>query len=277
MQLCFSHQRKICPGERLGIQLVHQLPVAVAQTVALVAVHEQRAQLLQKILAVTLPVRLQHHRRVRRLIAEILRLVGKEAHQHAAKLILEALIVLLVRFLDEFLHDFRIENVHNGAVRAVVQADAAFALVPPYANEVPLLQTIARQRHGIERRPGFAGEIVREIGAVLQQLHAGEAARPAVLIIRPCVHALLFGFVDTSVNGLEPVLAHILGQKAAARVHEKAADTRLLHLANLPAQLLRLQLVVPAPERYGLVFREIPLKSFDQVHIVSPRLRLYWV
>ena len=68
----------------LGVEEIHHRPVAEAQTVGLLAVHEQRAQLVQQILAVAPAIFLQHHRRIGGVPAEELGLVGEEAHHGIA-------------------------------------------------------------------------------------------------------------------------------------------------------------------------------------------------
>ena len=240
-------------GEILREQFAHHAPIAIAQPVRFFALDKQRAQILQQILAITSPVSGEHHGRIGGVPAEILRLVRKEAGHVFAEVLAEALIVLFMGFPDELVHDVGVQNVHHGGIGAVVQAIAGLAVVLENPQDVSRRQAIAGQGLGIEGRLFFAGEIMGKVRRVFQQLHSGKAAGPAVFIVAPGVHVLLFGLVDAGFHRFHPVLAHVFGKQAAPGMHEKSADTGLFHVPNLPAELFGLQLIVPAPKGNGLI------------------------
>ncbi len=83
---------------------------------------------------------------------------------------------------------------------------------------------------------------------------AAEAAGPAVLVIRPGVHAVLGALVSAHADILEPLVTHVLGLQSAAGVHEKSAYALSAHLVNLFCCLRLVKFFIPRPKRYGAVF-----------------------
>ena len=98
--------------------------------------------------------------------------------------------------------------------------------------------------------------------------------RPAVFIIKPCVHAEFFRFRNTGFYAFEPFLAEIFRVQPDAGVHEETAKPHLLHEADLPDQFLRFQFCVPRPERRSAEIRagRLELLHLFIQHIVFPFL-----
>ena len=97
----------------------------------------------------------------------------------------------------------------------------------------------------------FPPDAVQEALAVLVILgnqSAGGAGWPAVFIVEPGVHPLFFSLVTTGVNALEPLFPKVRGCHADPRMHEESAHPHLLEDADLPTQLLGIELAVPGPE-----------------------------
>ena len=256
------------------VQLVHQLPIMMSNRLRTLAVHEQRPQHIQQIAAIPFRIRLQNHRRIRRIPSEILRLVRKKALHRLAEIRAESRKVLLMRFVQEFFYDFGIQDVDYGRIRPVVQRNVFLcARIFAHANELLAVHHIDRQRGFIERTLLFARHVVHPIRRILEQLHARKSARPAVFIVAPRIHALFFRFIDARVGRLKPLFAQIFRRQPAARVHEKAADARFFHRTDLPAQLVRLQLIVPAPERNRFIARQILIQTVFQIHLHSSTIQ----
>ena len=109
--------------EVFGIEYIHQPPVAEAETGCFFAVHKQRAEQIKNICAVGFFVLCQQHRRVGRLITEILRLIGEEARNALAEFRTEAFKILLVRQSKKRIRDARVKDIDRGGILAVVDAE----------------------------------------------------------------------------------------------------------------------------------------------------------
>ena len=102
---------------------------------------------------------------------------------------------------------------------------------------------------------------------------AAESAGPAVFIVSPRVHAAFFRCMNGGFGDIEPVVGEIVGEKTAARVHEEAADSGVVHQFDLAGKFTGFELVVPAPERnrtvipgrIGCEFYDIHEKSFVEL------------
>ena len=74
---------------------------------------------------------------------------------------------------------------------------------------------------------------------------ATKARRPAVFVIRPCVHTTPLGFIHASTYVFKPLLAHIFGLQTATSVHEETADAHIVHEPHLSQGLGYIEFFVP--------------------------------
>ena len=242
--------------EALREQLVAQAVVIPAEFLSALKIDEQRGQQVQHVIAVPAHELRRHGIGPGRRPAVILRLVHEETGHVLSEA--HALFVFLVSGLNEFLRDGGVHGIDVGFVPALNDGgifgyalfrrshSAAFAA----ADDVSAQKVLG----GGEVLGGFNLQEGRPVGLVLQQNAAGKAARPAVFIIAPGLHIELFGFLDAGLDAVEPFLAQILRLQAAAGVHEEAVHLEFVHDVNLAAELLGIELVVPAPERDAAVF-----------------------
>ena len=110
------------------------------------------------------------------------------------------------------------------------------------------------------RRPD---DRVRREHRTAQKFHAvlrlqrGESAcgpaRPAVLVVEPCLQAEFFRLVGTGVDEIEPFVTEILGHETGARMHEKPAHAHFGENPRLPQEFVLLEPSVPRPKRLAAI------------------------
>ena len=138
-------------------------------------------------------------------------LVGEDAEDGLrGEVLREALLVDLVRHLDEEADRLRLADVHPALRRQDdFPAEAAAFL-------------------RVDRPLAVAEALVGGGDASL----AG-AARPVVLVVEPYLHAVLLGLAAERLDGVEPLLAHVLVLEAAPRVDEELVEAVGLERGDL--------------------------------------------
>ena len=109
---------------------------------------------------------------------------------------------------------------------------------------------------GHQRQPvvHLAHQVPGAIGRVRGDTQAPcEPAGPLVLVVQPGAHTPLAGRFHAGADPPHPRSPHVRRPQPDARVHKKAAPAPRVHQRDLPAQLLRVKVVVPRPERYFAV------------------------
>jgi len=198
-------------------------------------------------------------------------LVRKDAWHSLAKGVSDLLVIGLVRCVDKAPHGIRIQVIGIGIL---VEPLAGPGNLPPEHQKRLLLlkergtlrvHAFCRQdRPLLQRRPKKGKHVLSEFrraadfhghdfgtkGIAASSWHqaTGSAGRPAVLIIQPGAHALLFCDAHGLSDACTPLGAHIHGLEAIPRVHEKAPHAMGLHVPRLVRQLLRIESVVPGPK-----------------------------
>ena len=156
---------------------------------------------------------------------------------------------------EKLRHHLRIEVVHIVGIDLEVAAEhrSLRAGGQGFADEFALGRVPG---DGVAPIPRLRGvdEFISQIFLLILDAEAvdgaaAEAAGPAVFVVEPGVHAELVCFVDAGFDAAHPLLRKVGGLKPPARVHEEAADSGVVHLADLFAEHLRLQFLIPAPER----------------------------
>ena len=205
--------------------------------------------------------------------AGVLRLVGEDAGDGAAELAADRLAVHLVRLLQELLGGVAIEDIDifpgpveemDGGLARLSGRPQTAAARPGGGTNVAALGVLLGEehRHGalrgfplrrldfLEREVLLAVDLAAGVDAA-----GGGAARPAVLVVEPRSDAGVRAFVDGGPDGLHPLRPQVRRLETGPGVHEMAAQAAPRHLADLPPDLLRVDPVVPGPERGGAVSR----------------------
>ena len=242
-----------------------------AEGAVLIGGQIKRAELVFRVIAPLGKKCLIKHRRPGDQPVGILRLIGEKALEPCAEILPEAGVIPLMRAAEKRRHSIGVQRVDVVAVNChkhrrisgsggVDTADAAAA--QPVYPERALWQGERLVQHG-KIQPLLLIRL-----AHFRHFAVRKAARPAVFVIRPALHALVFALFKTGGDCIHPLFAHIRRGQSAAGVHEIAADPRLFHAADLKTQLVGFQLVVPAPER-----ERTELRHFG----VDPRRKLRFV
>ena len=239
-----------------NVKLVEQSIPAVAEWVSrLILIKYINKIFTDIVVSVLFLVRLMRHTGVGRRPTVILRLVCEKTHELLSEAILESLVILFVSLGDKCVNHLGIENICIRGARANIHAVVfahVFLLCPE--KRVPAIglfvngvcRVVIRILHLILKE-------LREKALVLQKLSANESAGPTVLIIYPRIHTKLSCLFKTRPNTGKPLLAKVFGGKSQARVYNKATDIRRLHFLYLLYKLTLVKLVIPAPERNGLI------------------------
>ena len=246
--------------EMLREKLRAQPPETDAHRLETRQFRKQQRQFGQQFAAVFLFIFVFYDERPQQAVAAQLRLVREDAAQMRPQFRRQRFVVVLMRHTDEFRHDLRIQIIdiilidkeiatqhlarRSGGKRLAEQFRTVFAV------ERDRVFTAGRLR-GVDDFMPQVFLLVVDAQTVHQT--AAETGRPAVFIVQPCVHVQFRRFVEAGLHAVHPFIGKIASLQTAAGVHEEAAEADLLHLANLPAELLRRQLFIPAPERNGAV------------------------
>ena len=242
--------------ETVDEQLMAQPVVIPAEFLCAFKIDEQGGQPVEHIIAVAVHELCRHGVGPGRCPAVILRLVHEEAGHDVAEA--HALFVFLMGSFDELLRDGGVHGVDIGFIPALndggVFRHAFLGRIHPAAYVV--FNNIYAQQVFVCREVcgGFDFQEGGPIGLVLQENAACKAAGPAVFIVTPGFHVQLFRFLNAGLDTVKPFLAQIFGFQTAAGMHKKSVHLEVAHDMNLPAQLLGVELIVPAPEGNAAVF-----------------------
>ena len=153
---------------------------------------------------------------------------------------------MLMRHANEFSHDFRIKIIH------IILIDKEIATQHlARRSSGKLLAEQFRTIFAVESDRVFTTSRLRRIDDFMtkifllvihaQTVHqtATEARRPAVFVIQPRVHVQLRRFIKAGLYAIHPFVRQIASLQTAARMHEEATQTDLLHLLYLPTQFFR--------------------------------------
>ena len=204
------------------------------------------------------------------------RLVGEDAGDRPAEVVLEAAPVLLVRGADELGDALRVEQVdvpvlgvrrlpvslalHEEVdLPVLVLSDPVEAAVPDPVGDIDNLASVLSQhRHELALgefmslgcRDGDLRQVLRTaFGARLEDSAARISARPVVLVVEPHPHAVLPGLADGEADAVEPRLGEVRHLEAPAGVDEGFEHALVAHLAELAVEFLLIEVAVPEPER----------------------------
>ena len=249
-----------------------QPPEAVPGTPEIAAVMEELRQQRQQFFAVGFCVFRLHDERPGNAVARHLRFVGKEAGQFLPVVLTKTVLIRLINLLKKSSGHFSVEGID------IIRID--FVITVQYLRVVTAGRFNRRAVNAEKgdsmlcpRRFGRLDRFQAQIFLLIIQSQSvdaavSESAGPAVLVIGPAVHAVFPPFVDTGFDAVEPFFTHIPGQQAAAGVHEIAAESGFMHQVDLIAQFLRLQLVIPAPERNRAVLQAGIFQLSGDLHLL---------
>ena len=107
---------------------------------------------------------------------------------------------------------------------------------------------VVRKSKALRRHFGNA-ERLHAVLRIHSDLSACTAGGPAVFVVKPCFEPAAFTFVGARVDQVKPFAAEILRDETGAGMHKKAAESHVLHDADLTPHLVFTQFAVPRPER----------------------------
>ena len=210
------------------------------------------------------PVLLLKYERPEQSLAGELRLIREDPFQVCEQLFRQAFVVVLVRDLEKFPHNFRIEVVDVVGIDLIVAAQQfsgrsgrqGFAEQFERRGIVPGDRVRALFRLEVGRVEKFITQIFLLI-LHAESVHeaAAESARPAVFVVEPAGDAAFSRFVEAGSHALHPFVGEVCRAESAACVHEESAESGRFHLTHLAAQFFGFELVVPAPEWDWAVLR----------------------
>jgi hypothetical protein len=197
------------------------------------------------------------------------RLVGEDARHGSAKVLTKEPRVRLVGRVQKGAHGIWVEQVEVRIVvepgraqrhRAGIELDHAVRVVGQFGYIVgtnvckPPLDlaggksgdALGQQRRTVVH---LAHEILIPVSGIGSDAQpAGKAAGPFVLVVEPGAQATRAGSVHAGADARHPMGTHVGRAQPDAGVHKEAAPPCLVHQADLPDQLFRVQVVVPRPK-----------------------------
>ncbi len=247
-------------------------------------IEEKFRQFLQKVDAVFLAVLLLEDAGPEDALTAQLGFVREDPPEMLHQRWRKGLVIALMRDAQKLRHNSGVHVVHVVGIdlKETAQNASSGPLGQFFAQKLPSVGGI--EADGVLPFPGAGGidHFVAQI--LLLILHsetvdqsAAEAGGPAVLIVKPAVHAKFRRFVETGFHAGHPFGGEVFGLQSASGVHEKTADPGLVHLTDLPAQFCGVQFFVPAPEgrRTVMIRNKVQFKvhSFSLFHTVSVLFR----
>ena len=214
-------------GEQLGDQLPEPHPGGLIVSLR----KEQLDQAVVDRLSVCFLILGRQGQAPRDAVAGNLRLVREEAVKVGSVLF----IVRFVYFMQKIRDDLPVQGIHVEGVDIIVEA-----VVLKTADDAGTARILQIRGKGLD-----AQVLLLELLPLAVDFPAAEAGGPAILVVCPCVHTLLFCFIDAGADVLKPLLAHILGLQTAPGVHEEAADAGVRHQIHLPDRFGDAELFIP--------------------------------
>ncbi|MNO36121.1 hypothetical protein D3C76_261850 [compost metagenome] len=205
--------------------------------------------------------------------ASKLRLIREYTAQLPAVFFSELLPVAFIGGVDKFFYSHRTERIRIVWIHII--ADSKISPGFFTRRQQPVVRSSLRSS-GVPADDPFRWNILKwslftdQPFLLIVQPFGGnlpvcKTAGPTVLVIEPGVHPQPAAFLNRSADGLHPFFAHVRRLQPAPGMHEEAANSRPVHLFNLPLQLLFLQPVIPGPERNGAVCGRRVLQGIPRV------------
>ena len=226
-------------------KLLTGTPIAMTELTVAFLFHKQKTDVISNILTIMLLKIFRQHQAERRSPAIKLGFVCEETFNQFAELIAITLFVALMGAVQKFPDNYRIQDINSG--NGNIQVDVE--VLPCSARLTHTHQFLCV--HGIAgvgiriKCADFIAQVPVAIFLFLQKQTAAKTAGPAIFVISPRIHTDLPRFVSAGINRLHPLLRQIFCFQATTGVHKEATHAHFFHPANLAAQFLRLQLVIP--------------------------------
>ena len=270
-------------GERVDEKTGHQFKMVEtdSRTAVPVNVEEEFRQMIQNVIAEPFLCLFRH----RTGPVGVVRFIGENAGDRFSEFAGNFRRIFFMGYFDEFADCFRVADVKIPAAvipgvvgfRFHIKAEKLFAVGKRVAfAEPPRSIEAASVRSGGE--PCQIRIIVNGFGKLLTmkplapefRVFAGDesarrAGRPAVLVIKPCIHAELSGFVNAGADAGKPLVAEIGCIESDAGVHEESAESHPFHVPDLSAEFFRFEFPVPCPERSSAELCRRIFDLFDEL------------
>ena len=225
-------------------QLLHGIPVTVTEGAIAFLFHKQQTQAVKNIFPVPPAEFLRHHPGVGYAPTVILRLIGKKARKAFRQLLTVTLGVFFVGLGQELVYHFSVEDICCGGGNVQIQIQAYIRGMLCHPLQLFSGKAVAEPCR-IIIFPDLIGNVGIPVFFFLQELSAGKAAGPAVLVIHPRLHSLLLCLFHTGICTLHPFFRQIGCAQAAPGVHKKAADALLFHPVDLLGQYIFIKPIIP--------------------------------
>ena len=227
-----------------------ETPACAFETVGF---EEERGENVEQLFTVSGAVFVFVNERPRNAVAGDLRFVGEEALHLFAFGFGEAVVVFLMNNLKEFVRYLAVERIDIVGVDVETEEENFTPRLRLFFGNAFVIKGI--NRNFMFRFGEFGGGCFAAAQILLPILKSesvdnavAESAWPAVFIVSPRVHVAFFGRMNGGSGNVEPVVGEVVGEETSASVHEKAADSGVVHQFDLAGKFTGFEFVVPAPE-----------------------------